>query len=204
MASVKQPTRRTQKQRSETTVAALVSAARELFATEGYTATSLDAIVAAAGVTKGALYHHFDGKQAVFRAVYEHEQEQVVAQLQAAYLGKDDPWEAFEAACEAFLDTSVDPGIQRITLLDAVGALGWEVMREIESPTLRLTELAVRRAMDAERIPRRAPGPLAQLLFGAMCEGAMQIARAPDPKAARGAIWLELRRILQALAAAGD
>lgn len=194
-------TRRTQRERSETTVAALVAAARELFANDGYAATSLDAVAGAAGVTKGALYHHFEGKRELFRAVYEHEQQQLVAAIGEAYARKADPWDAFEAGCRAFIESSLDPGLQRITLLDAPGALGWEAIREIESPALQLTELGIERAMDAKRLPRRPPEPLAHLLFGAMCEGAMKIARSEDPQAAQRAVWAELRRMLRALAA---
>jgi AcrR family transcriptional regulator len=192
-------TRRTQQERSETTVAALVGSARELFANDGYAATSLDAVASAAGVTKGALYHHFAGKRALFRAVYEHEQRQLVAAIGEAYARKADPWDAFEAGCRAFIESSLDPGLQRITLLDAPGVLGWEAIREIESPALALTEVGIERAMDAGRLPRRAPQPLAHLLFGAMCEGAMKIARSENPRAAQRAIWGELRRVLQAL-----
>lgn len=195
-------TRRTQRERSETTVAALVAAARELFANDGYAATSLDAVAGAAGVTKGALYHHFEGKRELFRAVYEHEQQQLVAAIGEAYARKADAWDAFEAGCRAFIESSLDPGLQRITLLDAPGALGWEAIREIESPALQLTELGIERAMDAKRLPRRPPEPLAHLLFGAMCEGAMKIARSEDPQAAQRAVWAELRRMLRALAAA--
>lgn len=194
-------TRRTQRERSETTVAALVAAARELFANDGYAATSLDAVAGAAGVTKGALYHHFEGKRELFRAVYEHEQQQLVAAIGEAYARKADAWDAFEAGCRAFIESSLDPGLQRITLLDAPGALGWEAIREIESPALQLTELGIERAMDAKRLPRRPPEPLAHLLFGAMCEGAMKIARSEDPQAAQRAVWAELRRMLRALAA---
>jgi AcrR family transcriptional regulator len=192
-------TRRTQQERSETTVAALVAAARGLFANDGYAATSLDAVASTAGVTKGALYHHFAGKRELFRAVYEHEQQRLVAAIGEAYARKADPWDAFEAGCRAFIESSLDPGLQRITLLDAPGVLGWEAIREIESPALALTEVGIERAMDAGRLPRRAPQPLAHLLFGAMCEGAMKIARSENPQAAQRAIWGELRRVLQAL-----
>ena len=193
--------RRTQRERSETTVAALVAAARDLFANDGYAATSLDAVATAAGVTKGALYHHFAGKRELFRAVYEHEQEQLVAALGEAYARKRDPWDGFEAGCRAFIESSLDPGLQRITLLDAPGVLGWEAIREIESPALALTELGIERAMEAGRLPRRPAQPLAHLLFGAMCEGSMKIARAEDPAAMQRAVWAELRRVLRALAA---
>ena len=118
--------RRTQAERTEATTGALVAAARELFATAGYDATSLDAVASEAGVTKGAVYHHFDGKRQLFEAVFVGEVERMRAPLAHAYGRKKDPWDAFAASCRAFLDESLDPGLQRIMLLDAPAAIGWE------------------------------------------------------------------------------
>lgn len=191
----------TQAQRTEATTGALVDAARELFAQDGFAATSLDAVVARAGVTKGALYHHFDSKRSLFRAVYDREQERSAQVVAAAAGRKRDPWDAFEAGCRAFLDFTLDPGVQRITLIDAPGALGWEAMREGERASLLMMEEGLRRAIAAGRIPKRPVEPLAVLLFGALCEGAMTIARAPDQKAALRGTWAELRRMFAALAA---
>jgi AcrR family transcriptional regulator len=202
MAATATRPRRTQKERSETTTGELLAAARELFARDGYAATSLDAIAAAANVTKGALYHHFDGKRDVFRAVYEVEQRRLTEIESAAYWRKRDPWEAFYAGCRAFLEASIDPGVQRITLLDAPGALGWETMREIESDAFAMTVDGLRRAMDAGCIPKRPTEPLAHLVFGAVCEAAMAIARAENQKAALRSLSAELRRLLDALARA--
>jgi AcrR family transcriptional regulator len=200
--SVRGVTRRTQHERSEETVARLVAAARERFAEDGYAAASLDAIVEAAGLTKGALYHHFTGKRALFRAVYAGEQAKLAAASARAYLARRDPWKAFEAGCQAFFAESLDPGVQRITLLDAPAALGWEEMREVESPALAQMEFGIQRAMDAGRLPRRPPRPLALLLFGAICEAAMQAARTEDPATAQRAMLAELGRMLRALASA--
>jgi len=194
--------RRTQQERSDTTTGELIAAARELFARQGYAATSLDEIAAAAHVTKGAVYHHFAGKRDVFRAVYELEQQRLAEIESRAYRRKRDPWAAFHAGCLAFLEASLDPGVQRITLLDAPGALGWETMHEIEADALAMTMDGLQRAIDAGRIPKRPVAPLAHLLFGALCEAAMAIARADDQKAALRAMSAELKRILDGLAGA--
>jgi AcrR family transcriptional regulator len=194
--------RRTQRERTRTTTSALVLAARELFARDGYAATSLDAVVTAAGLTKGAVYHHFSGKQELFRAVYEHEQAKLVEEIARAWSSKRDPWEAFEAGCRAFFEYSADPGAQRITILDAPGALGWDLMRELESTALNLTKIGLQQAMDAGRIDRRPVGPLAHLLFGAMCEGAVLIAGADDQPAAQRQVLAEFRRLLRSMATA--
>ncbi|MBI5103570.1 MAG: TetR/AcrR family transcriptional regulator [Solirubrobacterales bacterium] len=201
VASTRQRGRRTQQERTEATTGALVAAARELFAVDGYAATSLDAVVASAQVTKGALYHHFAGKRELFAAVFAQEQERVLAEVAAAYGRHRDPWRAFEAGCQAFLEACLDPGTQRIFLLDATAALGWETIRALESSSLQAMQAALDRAMAAGRLPRRPTAPLAHLLFGAICEGAMVVARAEDRDAAQKAMLSELRRLLRALSA---
>src|SRR5688500_985170 len=94
----------TQRERTEATTTSLVSAARELFAADGYAATSLDAVVKTGGVTKGALYHHFGGKRELFAAVFAAEQEKISALVATAAAFHEDPWEAFEAGCRAFVE----------------------------------------------------------------------------------------------------
>jgi AcrR family transcriptional regulator len=190
---------RTQQERTETTVNALVESARELFAQDGYAATSLDAVVVSAGVTKGALYHHFEGKRELFRAVFQREQERLVAEIAAVSGRKSDPWDRLEAGCKAFLELSLDEGVQRITLLDAPGALGWETVRALESGALALMERGIEQVMEAGYIARRPVGPLAHLLFGAMCEAAMVVARAENPRSAQRAMLGELRTLLRSL-----
>jgi AcrR family transcriptional regulator len=191
----------TQQERREATTTALLEAARELFAEDGYAATSLDAVVAKAGVTKGALYHHFSGKRDLFAAVFAGEQDRLSEAIVAAYAREqDDPWRAFEAGCRAFIEACQEPGVQRIFLLDAPVALGWETIRELESGSLQMMEQGIRRAMEEGAIERRPVGPLAHLLFGAICESAMVIARAPDQRAAQKEGLAELSRLLRALA----
>jgi AcrR family transcriptional regulator len=192
--------RRTQAERTEATTTALVAAARELFAKEGYDATSLDAVAARAGVTKGAVYHHFNGKRQLFEAVFTGEVERMAAPLAVAYGRKKDPWDAFRAGCRAFLDECLDPGLQRIVLLDASAAIGWEQIRRLESPLLQMMELAITRAIEAGRIAPRPPGPLAHFLFGALCEMAMIVAREDDHKAAHRQAVVEIGRVLDGLA----
>jgi AcrR family transcriptional regulator len=192
---------RTQRERSEATTAALVAAARELFAQDGFAATSLDAVVGRAGMTKGALYHHFEGKRELFAAVFAGEQRRLLEEIGSAYEAgaESDPWRALEGGCRAFLEFTQEPGVQRIFLLDAPAALGWERIRELESDSLALMELGVERAVAAGQIAPRPAAPLAHLLFGGICEIAMVVARAADqPGAFREAVE-ELGRLLEAL-----
>jgi AcrR family transcriptional regulator len=192
--------RRTQAERTEATTAALLDAARELFARDGYDATSLDAVAARANMTKGAVYHHFAGKRQLFEAVFTREVEQLATPLVEAYARKKDPWEAFKAGCRAFLDECLDPDLQRIVLLDALAAIGWEQVRRLEAPLLDMMQLGIAQAAEAGRIAARPPAPLAHFLYGALCETAMIVARADDQKAAHRKAVNEINRILDGLA----
>jgi AcrR family transcriptional regulator len=193
--------RQTQRERSDATVDDLVRAARALFAEDGYAATSLEAICDRAGVSKGALYHHFSSKRDVFRVVYEREQEHLSEVVRgAAAKEAERPWEAVFEGCRAFLEASLDPQVQRITQLDAPGALGWEGMRELSGNCLELTRLGVARAVESGAIPARPVDPLTFLLYGALGESALAIARAKDQPAALAETVAELRTLFDALA----
>ena len=196
------PRRRTQAERTETTTRALVGAAHRLFATRGFAATPIEDILRAAGSARGGLYHHFPSKTELFRAVFEEQEKLLMAAVSAATAGKHDPWAAFRAGCEAFLEGCLDPAVQRIILIDAPSVIGWEAMREIESRyALALLEGGLEAAMQAGRIAKRPTRPLAHFLLGALSESAMAIARAPDPAATMEASKRELGRLLAALAA---
>lgn len=191
---------RRQRERSDATVEDLLAAARALFAADGYSATSLDAVCLRAGVTKGALYHHFQGKQQLFSAVYAREQEQLTRIITAAYLRVEDPWEAVFESSRAYLEASLDPEVQRITLFDAPGALGWEAMRTLGTNCRDLTGRGVARAIELGAITARPAEPLTSMLYGGLSECAMAIARAEDPGAALSDAVDDLRRLFDALA----
>ena len=193
--------RRTQRERSEATIGDVVAAARRLFASEGYAGTSLDAVAAEVGVTRGAVYHHFASKRELFRAVYERERERLGKIEVEAYRRKRDPWEGLIAASVAYLEASTDPEVQRITLLDAPGALGWDTMRETrDRDAIASMRIAVSQAMDAGRLRRRPIDPIVHLLHGAICESAIEVARADDQTGALRAASTELRRLLRGFA----
>jgi AcrR family transcriptional regulator len=194
--------RRSQPERSEATQRALVESASELFASDGYSATQLDDVVRAAGVTKGALYHHFEGKADLFRAVFEREQGRLAKVVSEAYHRQRDPWKGFFAGCRALLEAQLEPGVQRITLLDAPSVLGWEQMREIGSRyCLQLVKKGLEEAIAAGEIAPRPIEPIAHLVVGAVCEGSMMVARADDQRAAAKRLLTELRFLLDAFRA---
>jgi AcrR family transcriptional regulator len=196
------PVRRTQVERSEATVSHLVATARDLFATRGFADTSIEDIVRAAGVTRGALYHHFENKTELFRAVVEAEARRLSERVVAAAQHKRDPWKQVEIGALAFLDACVDPDVQRILLIDAASVLGWAGLREIESrSTMALLTLGIENSIREKKLRRRDPEALTSILFGAMCELSMVAARASDQGAALASARKELQALLRDIAA---
>lgn len=194
--------RRTQAERRETTRRLILDTARKLFAKDGFQATSLDAIASNCGVTKGAFYHHFDGKEELFEAVFVEEQQRIAAELAETYEARreQDPIKASLAASQAFLEISRKPDVQRITLVDAPSVLGWERMRQIEHDYgLQMMKEGIRNAISANRSQRRDVDALAYLLFGALCEGALYMASAEDQKSAQRKVEREFKAIIEGL-----
>jgi len=124
--------RRTQAERAADTREALIAAARSLFADPGFADAALETIVRDAGVTRGALYHHFDDKQALFRAVLEAIESEVAERMRSAAAEAADPWDQVRAACRAYLDACLERDVQRIVVLDAPSVLGWHTWCEID------------------------------------------------------------------------
>ncbi|MHA6619826.1 TetR/AcrR family transcriptional regulator [Pseudonocardia sp. DLS-67] len=179
----------TRDERADETRRELLRVARELFADRGYGAVGTEEIVARAGLTRGALYHHFQGKRDLFRAVHEQLEEELVAEI-ASRLGDVTDAEALlDAGVRAFLDSCTDPRRARVTLVDAPTVLGWAEWREIdERHGLGLVTAALNGAMDAGAIARQDARPLAHLVIGALGEAALLIANAEDPAAMRGQV----------------
>jgi AcrR family transcriptional regulator len=197
-----EPAPRTQAERSEATRGALLRAARELFADRGYADVGTEEIVRRAGVTRGALYHHFEGKADLFRAVFEQMEEELAARFATEALSNDDPYEALGAGVELFLDVCMEPEVQRIALLDAPSVLGWEQWREIEARySLGLVRAGLEAAMEAGAIEPQPLDPLAHVMLGAMMETGLFVARAGDVPTARSQGGRVLRSLLEGLRA---
>jgi AcrR family transcriptional regulator len=192
--------RRTQAERREQTRAALIAAARALFAERGYADVGTEEIVRAAGVTRGALYHHFDGKRELLEAVYEQVEGEVTKQIAEGALSGSDPMQAMRAGAQMFLTYCLEREVQQIVLLDAPAVLGWDRWREIAGGYgLGLIEASLEAAIEAGQIERQPTKPLAHLLMGALDEAAMVVARAEDPEAMRVEVGQTLERILDGL-----
>jgi AcrR family transcriptional regulator len=186
---------------SEATRAALVAAARKLFAKRGYADVGTEEIVRRAGVTRGALYHHFGGKKDLLEAVYEQIEADLTKTIAEGALGAGakSPLEAMQAATEMFLDACTEPEVQRIVLLDAPAVLGWERWREIAAKYgLGLVEASLQAAIDAGEIAEQPVKPLAHVLMGALDEAAMLVARSDDPQT-REQVAAALGRLLDAM-----
>jgi AcrR family transcriptional regulator len=189
-----------QAERSEATRKALVDVGRKLFAKRGYADVGTEEIVRRAGVTRGALYHHFSGKEDLFRAVAEQVEEEMTRKSAEAALAHEDPWEQQRAGWEAFLDACLDPAVQRIILLDAPSVLGPKVWREIASKYgLALVQFGIASLIDAGMIARQPVDPLAHLVIGALSEAAVVIAQAEDTEAARAEMGAALERLMTGL-----
>jgi AcrR family transcriptional regulator len=196
--------KRTQAERSQSTRTALIVAARALFAEQGYSGVGTEEIVRAAGVTRGALYHHFKGKRELFEAVYERIEAELAERIAAGALSANatSPMEAMRAGAEMFLAASTEPETQRIVLLDGPSVLGWDRWREIATEHgLGLIEATLQAAVDAGSIAPQPVRPLAHVLMGALDEAAMLVARAEDPKAMRAEVGKTLDSLLAALSA---
>jgi len=195
------PEPRTKAAQSEATTAALIAAARALFAERGYAGVGTEEIVQRAGVTRGALYHHFKGgKEDLFQAVLVQLATETTERVMRAALAVDDPFEALIVGANAFLDACTTTEVQRIMLVDGPSVLGWDVWREADSgQALELLEAALQRAMDAGRMIPQPSRPLAHVLIGALDEAAMVVARADDRQAARAEMGGTLRRLFDGL-----
>ncbi len=203
----------TRRQRfSASTRRALVDVAEQLFTDNGYSATSLDAIVTGADVTKGALYHHFSGKQAIFEAAFERVEARASSGVAQATEGHRDPWEMAQAGLRAFLDAVQEPSYRQIVISDGPSVLGHDRFRELEErSTYAIVDEIVRSVLTAD------PSPAARwdldedmldtfthIFFGAMSAAGGSVAVSTDPAAAAlraeaaiGVILAGLRQVLE-------
>jgi AcrR family transcriptional regulator len=183
------------------TRAALVTAARTLFGRQGFSGTSVEDIAREARVTTGALYHHFPTKTALFEAVFERLHEESLAQAAAAATGGRDDLDRLARGSDAFLDSVLEPEVQRILIVDAPAVLGPARFTELDE---RYAFGAIAGLLDGARragiLHTEDPETLARLLIGAMTRGAMLIANSPMPKRTRDAVSVGLRELLGGLA----
>jgi AcrR family transcriptional regulator len=172
-------------ERGQATRAHLVDVATRLFAAHGYDDTSINMVQADSGVSRGSLYHHFPGKDALFWAVLEGVAARVGEQLAAAEAGAPDPVAAMRAGLLEWIRVAADPEVRQIGLIDAPAVLGWQRWRELdEQGSLGFIRAALQYAAEAGRIEGRHVDSFAHLVLAAANETVMMIARADDTAAA--------------------
>jgi AcrR family transcriptional regulator len=163
----------------------LIAVATRLFAERGYEATSIEAILEEAGVSRGSLYHHFRSKDALFEAVHTELSEETGRQTLLAADGVTDIVAALRAGCRAWIRLAADPVVQRIVLIDGPAVLGWEHWRELdEKQSLGLMQTVLGAAAADGRLRPELVDMFAHVLLAAMGEIALVVARADDPEAA--------------------
>jgi len=190
----------TRAERAEQTRRALLGCARDLFARHGYAATSTREIVDAAGLTKGALYHHFEDKLDLYRAVVDDAAQELAGRIERAAARGTDPWERLQAMCRAYLDACLDAGLTRLLVLEAPAVLGWKTWCEIEqNHEVRALAACLREAAAAGQVPSDSVEQTAQVLLGALNTAARLIATSPDPAATRPQAERTIARLLAGL-----
>ena len=194
-------------QYSASTKRALIDVAEELFTTHGYASTSLDAIVAGADVTKGALYHHFSGKQALFESVFERVETTASKAIQKALKDEADPWEKARAGLRAFMGVVQEPGYRRIVIQEGPSVLGYERYREQEERSTFSNVLDIVRAVLSAgtwNLDEDMLQTFARIFFGAMSSAGESVSSAPDPIAAAARVETAIGFILAGFQALVD
>jgi AcrR family transcriptional regulator len=194
--------RRTQEERSAATREALISAARTLWGARGYAEVGTPEIAAAAGVTRGAMYHQFADKAALFAEVVEAVEQDVMTRMAnlVTQSGATTAAAAIRAAVDAWLEVSGDPEVRQLILLDAPSVLGWAAFRDVaQRYSLGMTEQLLTEAMRAGQLAEQPVRALAHVLIGALDEAAMAIATADDPQRARRETGEVLHRLIDAM-----
>ncbi len=166
----------------------IVESARRLFAMHGYNAVSIEQIVGEAHVTRGALYHHFQDKRALFHAVFHAVERELSARASPELAPADaaDPWKKYRLRIQSYLDAILKAEFHRVLLIDGPAVLGWGEWRRLESEYgLGAISRALDRAMEAGRLPRLPVEPLAHIILAALNETALLIVNAPDSEATR-------------------
>ncbi len=188
--------------KSEETRQALIDAARRLFTERGYHNVGIREFAAAAGVTRGALYHHFGDKESLFLAVFDAVQRDLMAEAARRHQdpSRPDHWTQLRQDLQIALDTAMDPAVQQVKLIDAPAVLGWKRWRELESRYgLGAILKAVENSIKAGLIRPRPAGALAHLIWAAYSEGAMMIVHSDTPVKTRAEAGEALDALLAGL-----
>ena len=196
--------RRTQAERAAGTRETLIAAARPLFAAPGFADVALETIVRDAGVTRGALYHHFADKTELFAAVFERVEGEMAARMAEAIAasGQTDPVEVMRLGAQFWLDACSDPEVQRIVLMDAPAVLGWQRWTEIGTRyNIGVVTSLLTEAIESGGIPPQPVEATALTMLGAIREATLYVARANNQRQAREDAGAVMDRLIDSLQA---
>ena len=172
-------------EQSAVTRQSIVEGATRLFSTRGFSATSIEAVLEECGISRGALYHHFTNKEALFEASFEALEAHIVQKLMALAGGSGNPISVLYAGCDAWIDMAQDPRIRQMAFIDAPSVLGWEKWREIESRYgFGLLKAGLVAANTKGAIPEPMVDTFSHILLAALNEVGMMVARAANPTTA--------------------
>jgi AcrR family transcriptional regulator len=190
----------TKTEKAASTKATIVAVARRLFATRGYDGTSTEAILEESKVSRGALYHHFETKEALFAAVLEEVEVDITAATGRARANTIDPVEALSAAFDRFLDMASESEVRQIVLTDAHSVVGWQKWREIEDRHgLGRLKQALKLVATAGRMREDMVDVFAHILLASLLEVAFMVTRSPDPRAAASTGRKAMKELLERL-----
>ena len=175
-------------ERSEASVAALLRCARGRFGRVGYDGVSLASLAAEAGLTKGAVYHHFGSKAALFEAVFRKEQRALVLRVAEGARGAANAADGLVLGVGVYFEAVLDPGLRRILLEDGPTVLGWEEWHRCEEPGFRGLLVAALRSLEREGKLRTGARPedAAELLLGGLTGCALALAASNHPQEQAG------------------
>jgi AcrR family transcriptional regulator len=192
-------------EQAQATRSKILKAAKELFTERGYADSPADEIVRRAGLSRGALYHHFRDKKDVFALVYEMLQREVHTRILNAISTQSDPWKRLLKGCDTYLDASLDPSVQRIVLLDAPHVFSRQNLAQLQALTGTgligpgLMRMFLQELMDSGVLVRQNAWSLSVLIGGALDAGALEIALAPDKSMWRRELGEAIVRLLECL-----
>lgn len=187
-------------ERGEATRNHLLETATRLFTERGYDHTPIELVISEAGVSRGALYHHFPSKVALFDAALDAVQARVAVAVRDAARSAVTPLGALRAGCAAWLDLARDPVVRRIVILDAPGVVGWQRWREVDlRHSLGAVRVSLRRLAGEGRLPAQLVDVHAHVVLAAMTELALLIAQSDDVERESARADAALSRLLEGL-----
>jgi AcrR family transcriptional regulator len=190
----------TKLEKAASTKAKIIAVARRLFATRGYDGTSTEAVLEESQVSRGALYHHFENKEALFAEVMEAVEADITAATANARKNVTDPVEALRQAFNTFLDLACETEVRQIVLIDAHSVLGWQKWREIEERYgLGRLKQALKLIASTGRIHEDMVDVFAHILLASLIEVAFLVSRSPDPRAASKTGQKAIKELLERL-----